>query len=418
MNESILDKRNNVLAKMRDISSKAEAESRALTGEETTSFKAMEKEFNGYQDTLDIQNKQREIDARDSAPTSEPVAHQPGGRVDAAGNLRPVGGRAIMDAYGRALADSIKGVDPTAPFTSEHRAILHASLERGDDSAGGYLVPPQEFVSQLIKKIDDLTFIRQKATTYTLTSAKSLGVPTLETDPNDADWTPEVGTVTEDTAMTFGKRELNPNQLSKEILVALRLLDTGVIPVEQLVLERMAHKFAITEEKHYLTGSGASQPLGLFTASPDGISTGRDISTGMTTTAITADGLINVKYSLKGQYQSQAEWLFHRDAMLQIALLKDSQNRYLFIESLRADEPDRLLGRPLMNSEYVPNTFTTGLYVGMLGVFSHYWIVDSLSMQMQRHDLEIRKNKVGFIGRKETDGMPVLEEAFSRITLA
>jgi HK97 family phage major capsid protein len=78
-----------------------------------------------------------------------------------------------------------------------------------------------------------------------------------------------------------------------------------------------------------------------------------------------------------------------------------------------------LLSRPLMMSEYVPNTFAAGDYVGMFADFSHYWIADSLALQFQRlNELYALTNQVGFIGRMESDGMPVLSEAFSRIVLA
>ena len=70
-------------------------------------------------------------------------------------------------------------------------------------------------------------------------------------------------------------------------------------------------------------------------------------------------------------------------------------------------------------SEYAPNTFTTGLYVGLLGDFSHYWIADALEMTVQRLvELYAGTNQTGFIGRLETDGAPVLEEAFARVKLA
>jgi hypothetical protein len=40
-------------------------------------------------------------------------------------------------------------------------------------------------------------------------------------------------------------------------------------------------------------------------------------------------------------------------------------------------------------------------------------------MEMQRLvELYAATNQIGFIGRKETDGMPVLAEAFVRVTLA
>jgi len=105
--------------------------------------------------------------------------------------------------------------------------------------------------------------------------------------------------------------------------------------------------------------------------------------------------------------------------MKNITKLKDGEGQYIWRESVRVGEPDRLLGQPVMMSEYAPNTFTTGLYVGLLGDFSFYWIADSLSMQIQRLvELYAGNNQIGFIGRQETDGMPVLEEAFARVTLA
>jgi HK97 family phage major capsid protein len=69
-------------------------------------------------------------------------------------------------------------------------------------------------------------------------------------------------------------------------------------------------------------------------------------------------------------------------------------------------------------SEYAPNTFTSGKYVGILGDFRFYWIADALDMQIQRLvELYAETNQVGLIGRLETDGMPVLSEAFTRVTL-
>ena len=106
-------------------------------------------------------------------------------------------------------------------------------------------------------------------------------------------------------------------------------------------------------------------------------------------------------------------------AQCEVAKLVDSNGQYLWRESVRAGEPDRLLNLPVFMDEFVPNTFTTGLYVGMLGDFSHYWIADDLDMAIQRlSELYAETNQTGFIGRLESDGMPVTEEAFVRVTLA
>ncbi len=293
------------------------------------------------------------------------------------------------------------------------------ALQADSDVAGGFTVAPQQWVNQLIKNIDDQVFIRQRATKYRLTSAASLGVPTLAANPADADWTTELAIGNEDSTMSFGKRELNPHPLAKLEKVSNKLLAMSAMGIDALVRERLAYKFAVTQEKNFLTGSGSNQPLGLFTASANGITTARDVSTGNTTTSITFDGLIEAKFSLKGAYWNRADWLFHRDALKMITKLKNGEGDYIYRESVRDGEPDRLLGRPVMMSEYAPNTFTTGLYVGMLGDYSQYWIADALDFQVQvLKELFAATNQVGYIGRMETDGMPVLNEAFARVKLA
>jgi HK97 family phage major capsid protein len=296
---------------------------------------------------------------------------------------------------------------------------LMNALQFDSDQAGGYLSPPEQFVNDLIIAKNNMVFIRDKATVFPLNAAHSLGAPSLDTDPADAAWTAEIGSVSEDSSMDFGKRELSPTQLTKLVKVSMKLLRNSAMPAEQIVRERLAYKFGITEEKAYLTGTGASQPLGLFTASSMGISTSRDVSTGNATTSIKFDGLLEAKYSCKVQYQRNGEWIFHRDAVKQIAKLKDGDGQYIWQPAKTMSESDMLLGRPVNISEYAPNTFTTGQYVGMFGDYSNYWIAESLAMQVQRlNELYAATNQVGFIGRMELDGAPVLEEAFARVKLA
>ena len=292
------------------------------------------------------------------------------------------------------------------------------ALQAELDVGGGYLRPPEEFINQLIQNIDDVTYIRQWATTFTVTGPESLGVPTLEADPADSDWTSELATGSEDSSMSFGKRNLHPHPLAKRIKISKKLL-RAVPNAEEIVRNRLSYKFGITFEKACLTGNGAQQPLGVFVASADGISTNRDVSTGNTQTAIQPDGLKEAKYALKQQYWPMARWLFHRDAAKQISKMKDGEGRYYWQDSIQVGEPDRLLNFPVAMSEYAPNTFTASQYVGIVGDFSNYWIADALTLEFQMlMELYAETNQVGLIGRLESDGQPVLEEAFARVQLA
>lgn len=324
-------------------------------------------------------------------------------------------------------------IDPTAKTeTPEYRAAFaanllapqdrtdaeHRTLQMDADIKGGYTVAPQQFVADLIQRVDDLLFFRGLATVSQLVGAHTIGRPSLDTDVADADWTSELLTGDQGT-MAFGKRELSPHPLAKRLKVSRKLLRHSPIGPEALIRERLAYKLAVPQEKAYMTGSGAQQPLGIFTASADGISTGRDVVADNTTTAVTFDGLKNAKWTLKPQYHSRSQWIAHRDFGKQVDKIKDGEGRYIWQESVQVGQPDRLLGFPINYSEYAPNTFTTGLYVACLGDYSHYWIAESLSFEIQRlNELYAATNEVGFITRAELDGMPVLEEAFIRVKLA
>lgn len=380
----------------RQILDKAKEEKREFTEDE-------QKQWDSYMDEADdlrqkIEREERLVEAeRESASQAAPE------------NSREHENQAeFRESFNKALAYGIHTLNP-----DEMRA-----LQATNDQSGGYLQPDEQFVNQLIKAVDDMVFIRQRATVFTVTEAEKMGAPSLENDPADADWTTELGIGSEDSTMDFGKRQLEPHPLAKLLKVSEKLL-RAVPSAEGLVRDRLAYKFGITDEKAFLTGSGASQPLGVFTASDQGISTSRDVSTGNTSTSIQFDGLMEAKYSLKGQYWSRADWMFHRDGVKQIAKLKDGEGQYIWRESVRSGEPDMLLGRPVVMSEYVPNTFTSTNYVGILGDFSNYWIVDALTFRLQRLvELYAGNGQIGFIGRKETDGAPVLEEAFARVKLA
>ncbi|MDE2426790.1 MAG: phage major capsid protein [Elusimicrobia bacterium] len=313
--------------------------------------------------------------------------------------------------YGKSFKRYLR--DPQTMTHEEYR-----DLQADADTQGGYLVPTQ-FAARLIIFVKNLVFVRQQATVIPVIGADGVGIPSLDTDIDDADWTAELLTGNDDAAMAFGKRELKPHPLAKQIKVSNKLLRNSGIDAEALLLDRMSYKFAVTEEKGFLTGTGSQQPLGVFTASANGISTARDVSTGNTTTTIGADNLFEVKYSLKVQYWERARWLWNRTSLKQIAKLKDGEGRYLWMPGLVPGMADQLLGFPFDMSEYAPNTYTTGQYVGILADWSRYYIADNLNMSVQRLvELYAATNQVGFIARKETDGMPVLEEAFVRSKLA
>ena len=315
-------------------------------------------------------------------------------------------------------AERIKAFAAHLLHGSAQTAQIYAALQQDNPTQAGYLIAPEEFRNELIQEVASATFMRQKARVLPpIKNAQSLGFPTRTAGMAAWAWGTELSEPTDDTTLAYGKREFKPNPGASGIKVSKTLL-RNMAKVDAFVRGEIAREVAKNLETAYMTGSGAGQPLGLFIASADGIPTTRDVSTGNTATEVKFDGLIEAQEKVAPEYQVGCEWIFHSDAVKQLRKLKDSNGQYVWQQSVQAGQPDLLLGRPVNRSAYAPNTFTTGLYVGLYGNLQHYWIVDALALEIQvLMELYARSNQAYYLSRIETDGAPVLSAAFARIKL-
>lgn len=453
------EKREKLVQDQRAILNKAEAEKRGLTADEETNYQNMEKDFETLSADIEKEVKsaeaarnfelrKKQADEREKLmrqAAGDPIKPEPENRnkkdpepksefaeYRVAEKYRPMveqfrktvnkifGSEKYAASYRRYL------VEGERHLTSEDRDVLFnadrefRALQADADKSGGYLVAPEQMVMKIIENLDNMVFVRQYANVIPLPSAASLGAPARDTDMGDVTWTSELATGSLDTSLNFEKRSLTPHPLARGIKVSKRLLRVAMIDIAAYVASRFAYKIGTVQENAFLNGSGQNQPLGVFTNSAMGINTDRSVSLGNTATAITADGLINCKYSLKKQYRQlpSMRWCFHRDAIRNIRKLKDGDGNYVWKQGL-TDRPDTILEIPFEESEYAPNTFTTGLSVGILGDWSQYWIADSLSMEIQvLSELYSLSNENAYLCRLECDGMPVISESWARVTLA
>lgn len=424
--QEMREKRAGLVAQARALNDKVGAEEREFSAEETSNYDAMMDEVAKIGDQVKREERLAQVEA-DLNASAGVHSRENGNAGDDQGQALPNFVSRALRGVGADLLEMREWAPLMATTTPEYRGAVNAWLRTGVEqralqvdvnTAGGYLVSPLQMVDRIIQALDNAVYIRQWATTFGVPNADALGAVSLDNDPADPTWTNELAIGDEDSTMSFGRRELRPHPLAKYIKISNTLL-RKVPSVDGLVIDRLAYKFGVTQENSFLNGSGAQQPLGVFTASNDGIPAGRDVSSENTTTAMTFNGLINAKYALKQGYWGRSRWLFHADGMKQLAKIKDGNSQYIWRESVSAGEPDRLLNIPVFTSEYAPNTFTASQYVGILGDFANYWIADALDMTFQRLvELFAATNQVAIVGRMESDGQPVLAEAFVRVKLA
>lgn len=282
--------------------------------------------------------------------------------------------------------------------------------------SGGGALSPQEFVAEIIKGVENDSPLYGLVRKFPLSEAKSLGAPYEAADASDASWTAEVpvSDITADATLAYSLRELSPNTLVKLIKISDKLVKVSALPIEQIVKEKITEKLVAAFENGITVGTGSGQPLGVFTASANGVPTSRDVTTAGAT--LTSDDLIKTKMSLKPAYRRKARWVMSTDILTDCLLLKDKNDQYLWRPGLRDGDPDTLLGLPVIESAYAPSTKTSGSYIAVLGDFSYYWwaYVDGIEIK-NLVELFALKNQLGFKGTAYADGAPVLAEAFSRV---
>lgn len=397
---------------------KAATEKRGFLAEETERMGKIETKMGELKGVIDAEERSRAYDkelAEKPEPTAKPGEEQRGADV---------GGKAAREFRSSFISYLRRGGDGAYAACTEARGRYMESLpveERGLTAASptqaGYLFAPTQFSSELIKAADNELPLRAKIRKFPVPAGMSLGNPKRTARLGRMTKGTEVSTAPENTALTFGKKELKPSPFSDMVKLSRQLM-LAAPNVDQILRDEIAYAYAQTQEYEILNGNGVGGPLGVFTASADGISTARDMATDNTSTAMTYKGLTNAKFSLRSAYRKNAEWLFHRDGIKQIMGILDGQNRPIFLASAIVGEPDRVLNMPVIESEDAPNTFTTGLYVGLLGNWNYYWLAESQEIEIRvAYELYMATKQIGYFYQMDMDGQAVIDEAFTRVKL-
>ena len=288
------------------------------------------------------------------------------------------------------------------------------------EERGGYFITSEAFTSEIIKLVDDQVFMQGLSSVMMLPpNTRSIGVRVRKSRASSFAWegenTDSLDTL--DTSLKYGKRIMTPHYIRGAIDMSRDLLRLAP-NVQSEVINELMVDFSYKLEPAFLYGDGNQKPLGVMYPSTDGIYTDRDVTCASATT-VGFDDFVNAKYSLKGKYRSKATWMLHRFVLNRVSLLKDSMGQYLWQPSRQVGEPDRILGLPVVETEWMPAVFTTGMYIGLLGDFNYYRICYDMQMEMQRLiEVIANLNADRFLFQAKLDGMPIMSEAFSRMILA
>lgn len=281
-------------------------------------------------------------------------------------------------------------------------------LAVGKNGTGGYLVP-DSMEKKIVHALTENNVIRRLATVIH-TEGSDHRIPVL-TSVTEAQW------LTENEPMqmaeaTFGSRALNVHRLGMMIQVSTELVKDAGMDMSTFLSEAFAEQFASAEENAFLNGNGMNMPKGLLASG--------SAETGVTaqaTNAITAEEVISLYYSLDEKYRQNAVFMMHEDTAKALRLLKGENGHYLWREAL-GGEPDRLLGRPVYISRFMPK-MAAGVKPVLFGDLSKYWIGDRGNRSLTRYDeLFADQGQTGYRMIEFVDGKLILPEAVKVIQMA
>ena len=364
-----------------------------LSAEDDAAYTKMEQEITDLGKEIARLERQEALDAELNRPVNKPLTGKPGGRADADDGEDKTG--RASDDYRKNFWNAMRSKVPMPNVTN--------ALQIGTDSEGGYLVP-DEYERTLVEALEEENIFRQLAKVIQ-TSSGDRKIPVVASK-GTASWIDEEGAYPESDD-SFGQVSIGAYKLGTMIKVSEELLNDSVFDLQSYISREFARRIGAKEEEAFFTGDGKGKPLGVLAAT-GGAETG---VTAASATAVTADELMDLYYSLKSPYRKKSVWVLNDSTIKAIRKLKDNNGQYLWQPSLTAGAPDMILGRPIKTSAYMP-AIAAGAKTIAFGDFSYYWIADRQGRSFKRlNELFAATGQVGFLASQRVDGKMILAEA-------
>lgn len=362
-----------------------------LSAEDDATYTGMEKELAAITNEIKRMERREAVEAELSKPVNTPITSRP---MNGNGNEQTKTGRKT-DEYKANFWNAMRSKAPMPHIVN--------ALQVGDDAEGGYLVP-DEYEKHLVEALEEENIFRRLAHVINTDSGERK-IPVVASK-GSANWIDEEGPY-EDSDDKFSQVTIGSHKLGTTIKVSEELLRDSVFDLEDYISTEFARRIASREEESFFNGDGNGKPLGIL-AETGGAEVG---ITTASATAITADEIMDLYHELKAPYRNKAVWVMNDATIKALRKLKDNNGQYLWQNSLTADAPHTLLGRPVFTSAYMP-TIEAGAKAIAFGNFKYYWIADRQGRSFKRlNELYAKTGQIGFVGSQRVDGKLILPEA-------
>ena len=319
---------------------------------------------------------------------------------------RGLGGRASDDepsaeakAFNGYLRNGTEALDPDQV----------KALSLGTDSAGGYLAD-DDFEAQLIKNLVEQSPVRSAARATNIASG-SIKIP-RRTATGTASWVAETATRSE-SAPTYDQVEITAHEAACYIDVSNQLLEDSEIDLASELRMDFAEEFGRLEGSAFVNGNGTGKPTGFMNGTAIGA-----VNSGAAA-AVTADGLIDLFYSMPGMYRNRGVFMCNSTTLGTIRKLKDGDGNYLWRPGLAEGQPETILGRPVIDAVDMPDIAANAHPVAFGDFQAGYLIADRVSLSVLRDPYTVATSGLTrFHARRRVGGAIVKAEALKKLKIA
>ena len=371
MEKELNEKKNDLITRAEEVLNKAKGEKRELTEDEAMELAEIRDNVRRIMKTLELKGEFDKMEGQDIEKEALPKDEEE--RKCGDKEERALNEEKAFENYIRGVVNN-RGTD--------------VNMTVGDNGA----VIPTTIANRIIKKVYDISPILERSTKYNVKGKLELPYYDVSTQTITVAWANEF----EELTSSVGKLksiELTGYLAGALTLISRSLINNSQFDIVAFVVDEMAYSIHRFIENVLLNGNG----------SVAGLSTLTNKLTTASSTAVTANELIEAQGQVKDVFQANAIWIMSPATRTAIRELKDNYGRYLLQDDISLPFGKSLLGKPIYVSDNMPDMSAgkIAIYYGdMKGLATKF--SEDISIQVLREKYATQ-HAIGVVGWLEFD---------------
>jgi len=278
-------------------------------------------------------------------------------------------------------------------------------LTEASDSGG--VIVPTEMAREIMIQEEKYSPLRGICNVVSIKTAASKYIQPVMTSGPGVGWVGEVDARTATTAPALDAIEFPDAEIYANLPLSAWFDEDQQFG--NWIVDQLAQAFARAEGAAFVAGDGTKKPKGVLdytmAATADGVrafGTLQTVKSGAAS-ALTADGLIDLLFTLAPGYRANATWVMNSTTLAAVRKMKDpATGAFLWTPSLAVGQPSLLLGHPVVEAQDMPDT-GAGNHPVMVGDFKRGYTILDRTVALLR-DPFTNKPHVNIYARKRVSG--------------